>query len=163
VLVGATVLGLTAACGDDGDTTATASQPAAPASAAPASAAPTSAAPAGGGAYGGAPGASAPAGGTTTSAAGAATSVTVTATEFSLKLSQQTFTPGTYTFVTKNDGGVVHALEIQGPGLTKPSTADLGPGQAENLTVTLQRGTYKLICPVGNHAGQGMTLDITVA
>ena len=89
--------------------------------------------------------------------------MTVSETEFAIELSQDTFSPGTYTFVTNNDGQATHSLEIEGPGLDESETAKLGPGESEDLTVTLQAGTYKLYCPVGNHESQGMTLDITVA
>ena len=144
----AAVLALAGACGsDDTATPAAPAAPAAPASAA-ASASPTSMWPGAGG---------------TRTAAAAATTVMVTESEFTIKLSQNTFTPGMYTFATKNSGGATHALEIEGPGLNEAATAKLGPGESENLTVTLQRGTYKLYCPVGNHEAQGMKLEITVA
>ncbi|WP_041254413.1 hypothetical protein [Frankia sp. EAN1pec] len=146
---GVMLLALTAACGGGDDTAAApaASQPAA-ATTAPWTGAPSAGATAGAGA---------PAAPTATG-----TTVTVTATEFALKLSQDTFTAGTYTFVTTNDGQVIHALEIEGPGVSGSETADLGPGQSEGLTVTLSPGTYKLYCPVGNHESRGMSTEITV-
>ncbi|WP_018505401.1 hypothetical protein [Parafrankia discariae] len=146
---GVLVLALTAACGGGDDTAA------APAASRPAAA---TTAP-----WTGAPSAGATAtAGVSSAPAATGTTVMVTATEFALKLSQDTFTAGTYTFVTTNDGQVTHALEIEGPGLGDSETADLGPGQSEGLTVTLGLGTYKLYCPVGNHEAQGMSTQITV-
>lgn len=91
------------------------------------------------------------------------TTVTVTETDFALELSQDTFTPGTYTFVAENAGGTTHALEIEGPGIDEPETDDLAPGDSGQITVDLQAGTYELSCPVGDHKDRGMNVEITVA
>lgn len=92
----------------------------------------------------------------------AGTTVTVTETEFKLALSQTTFRPGTYTFVADNKGQVTHALEVDGPGAHDKATGSLSSGKTGRLTVTLQKGTYELFCPVGNHKQQGMETHITV-
>ncbi|TFE27027.1 hypothetical protein E0F15_17130 [Frankia sp. B2] len=104
-----------------------------------------------------------PTGPLTSAGTAGATKVTVTETEFVIKLSRNTFTPGIYTFVTQNAGHVTHALRIEGPGLHEATTKDLAPGESEDLTVTLQPGTYELDCPVDNHESLGMKLDITVS
>ena len=107
---------------------------------------------------------------TTTSSAGQAagatsgTQVTATLTEYHIALSTTTFTPGTYTFVTKNAGQVGHALEIDGPGVNGQRTpGDLEPGQSANLTVTLSAGSYDIFCPVPGHKSLGMDTEITVS
>ena len=99
---------------------------------------------------------------TTSQAAPAGTQVTASLTEFHIALSQQSFAPGTYTFVVSNDGHATHALDITGPGLSNADTSDLSPGQKANLTVTLQAGSYDFFCPVGNHKALGMNMDVTV-
>ncbi len=53
--------------------------------------------------------------------AGASSSPTVVKaveTDFHIALSKSTFSPGRYTFVAQNKGGVTHSLEITGPGLS---------------------------------------------
>ena len=98
-----------------------------------------------------------------TSPAPAATTVTATLTEFSIELSQQTFSPGTYEFVAEEQGEFPHAFSIEGPGVDSTSTEVIEPGGAsQTLTVTLQPGTYEIWCPVGNHRAQGMETTITV-
>ncbi|WP_199178082.1 plastocyanin/azurin family copper-binding protein [Mycobacterium hubeiense] len=82
--------------------------------------------------------------------------------EFTIQLPQQNFRPGTYTFVASNEGQAPHALEIEGPGLEQ-ATDTLTAGQSADLTVTLQPGSYKVYCPVGNHDEQGMNTTITVS
>lgn len=70
--------------------------------------------------------------------------------------------PGTYTFEATNDGGVDHALEIEGNGVEE-ETETVAPGESASLTVDLEAGTYEMYCPVGNHRDLGMTGDITVS
>ena len=98
-----------------------------------------------------------------TTKAASGTQVTVTETEYALKLSQSSFTPGTYTFTADNAGKVTHALEIDGPGVSDVKTKNLGGGQQAALTVTLKKGTYELYCPVDGHKGLGMDQHITVS
>jgi uncharacterized cupredoxin-like copper-binding protein len=91
------------------------------------------------------------------------TMVTVTEVDFSLQLSQTTFTPGTYTFVAENAGNTTHALEIEGPGIEEQETDTLSPGDSGQITVELQAGTYELYCPVDGHKDRGMKTEITVS
>ncbi|WP_052434938.1 hypothetical protein [Streptacidiphilus melanogenes] len=101
--------------------------------------------------------------GASAGATGGATTVTVTETEFTLHLSQTSFTPGSYTFVAKDDGHVSHALAIAGPGVPTTQTGTLDPGSSANLTVTLQKGSYELWCPVDSHKSLGMDTHIQVS
>ncbi len=123
-----------AGCGSSGAKTSTSAAPTTPAAAAPAAAAgqPT-----------------------------AGTSVTAKLTEYHIALSQSTFAPGPYTFVADNAGATVHALKVIGPGVNQ-GTRDLQPGQSAQMTVTLQAGTYDVLCPVPGHQALGMDLHITV-
>jgi plastocyanin len=92
----------------------------------------------------------------------AGTSVTAKLTEYRITLSQQAFSPGSYTFVADNAGATLHALKITGPGLNAASQG-LQPGQSAKMTVTLQAGAYDVSCPVDGHKSLGMDTLITVA
>lgn len=88
--------------------------------------------------------------------------VTADETEFTITLSTTKFTAGTYTFVAKNTGNAPHALEIDGPGVSDRKTTTNSGGASSAVTVTLQRGSYELYCPVDSHKGKGMDLHIAV-
>ncbi|MGW2522060.1 plastocyanin/azurin family copper-binding protein [Streptomyces sp. NPDC001617] len=94
--------------------------------------------------------------------AGSGTKVTVTETEYALKLSRSSFTPGTYTFTADNKGTTTHALELDGPGVSDVRTKNIQGGQDTSVTVTLKKGTYKIYCPVDSHAQLGMKTTIKV-
>lgn len=96
-------------------------------------------------------------------AAAQGTVVNVTEKEFSISLSQEAFTPGTYTFVVKDDGEASHDFNVKGPGLTDAATSTISAGGTESLTVTLEAGTYELWCSIGGHRAAGMDMTITVA
>jgi plastocyanin len=95
---------------------------------------------------------------------GSGATITFSLKEFSITPATATIKAGTSaTFAARNDGRVNHALVINGNGV-RLTTKDLqfGPGTTETITATLAAGTYKFICPVGAHAGLGMTGTITV-
>lgn len=99
---------------------------------------------------------------TTPTSAVTGTPVNADLTEFAITLSETTFTPGTYTFVAREQGQAPHALSIRGPGVETTSTDVLSPGDPDApLTVTLSAGEYELWCPVGSHRAQGMETTIT--
>lgn len=100
--------------------------------------------------------------GTTGASAGAQT-IAVSATEFSFDPGTiQIDAPGTYTFDLTNDGGVQHALEVEGQGLEE-ETEEVASGSSAQLTVTFSKtGTYEFYCPVDGHRGQGMEGTLTV-
>lgn len=95
--------------------------------------------------------------------AGGAKTVTAAENEFHIKLSQQAFSPGSYTFQASNSGTIPHALAITGPGLSPASTAILQPGQSGSMTVALQGGSYTVYCPVDHHKDEGMNVNISVS
>ena len=89
--------------------------------------------------------------------------VTAALSDFSIELSEESFAPGAYTFVAEQQGENPHALSISGPGVDTASTPVIEPGgEAQELTVNLEQGTYELWCPVGNHRALGMEVEITV-
>ena len=93
--------------------------------------------------------------------AGSGTKVTVKMTDFHLELSQQSFSPGVYTFPATNAGQTDHAFEIEGGGDEK-ETSHVAPGQSADVTIELKAGEYEIYCPVGNHKDRGMATKITV-
>ena len=102
------------------------------------------------------------AGGSSPGAGSATQTVTVSATDFKLALDTTSFAPGSYTFQMADDGHATHAIEISGPGVAGATSDAVGPGGTASLTVTLQKGTYQLWCPVGNHRALGMQTTLTV-
>jgi uncharacterized cupredoxin-like copper-binding protein len=91
-----------------------------------------------------------------------ATVVDVALGEFTIEPSAIAVEPGSYTFHVVNDGGTVHALEIEGPS-GEVETGDLGPGESADLTVDFaEDGRYEMYCPVGDHRDRGMEGSITV-
>lgn len=95
-------------------------------------------------------------------AAGSATRVTATLTDFRIQLSTRTFQPGHYSFTAENKGHHDHALELDGPGGESRSKT-LHPGGSTTFEVTLKSGAYRVLCPVDGHKDLGMKTDITVA
>ena len=53
-----------------------------------------------------------------------------------------------------------HAVEIQGDGVDEKS--DTVTGAKTSVTTDLKAGEYKIFCPVGTHASQGMEGTLTV-
>src|SRR5215210_2092565 len=91
------------------------------------------------------------------------TTIEISETEFALEPARVTVDePGTYTFRVVNDGGVVHALEIEGSGL-EDETEDIDPGESAELTVEISEpGEYELYCPVDGHRERGMEGTLSV-
>ncbi|HEX2045694.1 MAG TPA: cupredoxin domain-containing protein [Gaiellaceae bacterium] len=94
---------------------------------------------------------------------GDASTVEIVGTEFALDPARvEVDAPGTYTFVFRNEGGTVHALEVDGHGVEE-ETEEIGAGETAELTVELaEAGEYELYCPVGNHRDQGMEGTLVV-
>jgi uncharacterized cupredoxin-like copper-binding protein len=87
--------------------------------------------------------------------------VAVTLTEFTIDMPTE-LPAGPTTFTVTNDGEFPHSIEIEGEGVEAALEANLEPGDSGTLEVDLAPGTYEVYCPVGNHAEQGMTLELTV-
>jgi uncharacterized cupredoxin-like copper-binding protein len=82
--------------------------------------------------------------------------------EFALEPSAIALEPGAYTLHVVNEGGAVHALEVDGPS-GEVETGNLDPGESAELEVDLsESGEYELYCPVGDHRDRGMERAITV-
>ena len=89
--------------------------------------------------------------------------IVLTARDFEFDPSTVTIdAPGTYTFELKNEGGTIHALEIEGNG-AEEETPEIGPGEEAEVTIDLSAGEYELYCPVDGHRAQGMEGTITVS
>lgn len=102
-------------------------------------------------------------GGDGEAAGDAAQTVEISGTEFALDPEVvELEEAGSYTFVFRNDGGTVHALEVEGHDMEE-ETEEIEAGETAELTVDLtQDGEYEMYCPVGNHRDQGMEGTIHV-
>lgn len=70
--------------------------------------------------------------------------------------------PGVIAFVATNDGQRTHALEVDGPA-GSTSTVSLRPGEQSRIAVRLVPGTYRWLCPIGDHERRGMVGRVRVA
>jgi Cu-Zn family superoxide dismutase len=100
-------------------------------------------------------------GGTPAAASPQAGQVAVMLTEFEIQMPAEIPT-GSTTFEVSNAGTIVHNFEIEGQGIEQVFEENLQPGETKTMTVDLPPGTYEVYCPVGNHAEQGMRLELTV-
>jgi len=104
----------------------------------------------------------APASGGGSSSGGSGTPVPVTLADFSIDVSGgTTLDPGTYTFNVTNSGPSGHNLTIEGPGVDDQATPTFTSG-TEQLTVTLENGSYEFSCSVPGHKEAGMDVSVTV-
>lgn len=74
----------------------------------------------------------------------------------------KTLKPGKTAFVVRNAGKEKHNFEIEGEGIEKKFVANLSPDETKVLNVDLKPGTYKIYCPVKDHEGEGMKMNLTV-
>jgi uncharacterized cupredoxin-like copper-binding protein len=98
----------------------------------------------------------------TSAATGTGTSVTVTESEFSINMPSKTLTAGSYTFKVTNNGSFPHNLTVDGPGVEDKASPTLSAGDAGEVTVTLQKGTYEFYCSVDSHKDKGMDVKVQV-
>jgi uncharacterized cupredoxin-like copper-binding protein len=99
---------------------------------------------------------------TTPAAGGGGGAVTVAESEFKLAPKDATAKAGTVTVTAKNDGQIVHDLEVEGNGVEK-KTANLQPGSSGKLTLNLKPGKYEMYCSIDGHRASGMEGTITVS
>ena len=88
--------------------------------------------------------------------------LTATETEYKIALSASSVPAGTYTVDAVNSGRIVHALELNGPGVTGKQTGTISPGDSRPLVVKLEKGTYDVFCPLPGHKALGMDAKLTV-
>ncbi len=113
---------------------------------------------------------------------GAEAKVDVSLTEFVIERSLASAPAGMVTFNVSSDGAIFHNLRIIATDLPPDglpaddatfsvdesqldvvgSTADLDPGDTEELTVDLAAGNYVLICNIPTHYDIGMTVAFSV-
>lgn len=77
---------------------------------------------------------------------GAEDAIVVRLREYAIDLERDTLPAGDVTFQVVNAGAVIHALEVEGPGVDEES-ARVHPGGTTTLSVKLRPGTYELTCP----------------
>jgi plastocyanin len=88
-----------------------------------------------------------------------ATTVKVTAKDYSFALSAKKVKPGRVTFVIKNTGSAVHDFAIAGH-----QSKTIAPGKTTRLTVMFKKpGRYHYSCTVDSHAELGMKGTLVVA
>jgi uncharacterized cupredoxin-like copper-binding protein len=90
------------------------------------------------------------------------TAIAVTESEFAIALPAKTLVAGTYTFNVTNTGKFPHDLTVNGPGVEDQASPTLASGEAGNLTVALQKGSYEFYCAVDGHRDRGMNLTVEV-
>jgi plastocyanin len=95
---------------------------------------------------------------------GGGQAINVSETEFKLDpANPSVLKAGTVTIKATNDGSMVHALEVEGPG-GEVKTQPIQPGKSATLKADLSKaGTYEWYCPIDGHKAQGMRGEIKVA
>ncbi|HZS24967.1 MAG TPA: cupredoxin domain-containing protein [Gaiellaceae bacterium] len=86
-----------------------------------------------------------------------ATKVSVTESEWKIKLSKSSVPAGSVTFSIKNAGKVPHDFKIGGK-----KSKTIAPGKTATLTVTLKKGKQAYLCAIPGHAALGMKGTLTV-
>ena len=86
-----------------------------------------------------------------------ASTVSVTAKEFSFTLSAKFVKAGAVAFKVVNKGKLPHNFSISGK-----TTAMLAPGKSATLTVVLGKGSKPYLCTVPGHAAAGMKGSLKV-
>ena len=87
--------------------------------------------------------------------------VEVSLVDFAIEMETEV-AAGTVTFNITNNGQAPHNFEIEGNGVEAVLEENLEPGESATLEVELAAGTYRVYCPVGQHAANGMELELTV-
>ncbi len=92
-----------------------------------------------------------------------ASTVRVTFSDRSLRVTPTTPSSGPTTFIVRNAGKKVHVLVVKGPGVKGARTAKIPAGSTAKLNVTLRAGAYVLSDPVGLGEYNVMFLDVLAA
>ena len=88
--------------------------------------------------------------------------VEVKLTEFAIAM-PTTVPPGPVTFSVTNAGTMEHNFEVEGQNIERAFETPLKPGKTRSLQVDLPAGTYTVYCPVDDHQGRGMQVELRVA
>ena len=89
--------------------------------------------------------------------------VRVTFSDSSLRVTPTTPASGPTTFLVRNNGKKVHVLVVKGPGVKGARTAKIPSGSIGKLSVTLRPGAYVLSDPIGLGEYNVMFLDVLKA
>lgn len=87
--------------------------------------------------------------------------VTVEMTEYEIRM-PTTLPAGPTQFDVTNVGTAEHNFEVEGQGIEVAFDSNLQVGETKRLQVDLSPDTYKVYCPVDEHAEKGMELELTV-
>jgi plastocyanin len=91
-----------------------------------------------------------------------ARTVTATEGEMYIELSEDSFSPGSYTLEVVNEGNATHDLVVERDGADVAATETIAPGASATLTVTLEEGEYVFYCSIANHRAMGMATTVVV-
>jgi iron uptake system component EfeO len=95
-------------------------------------------------------------------AGGKDAAIKVTATDSSCEVGAKSGAAGATTFKVTNKGSQVNELEVLAPdGKIVSERENIGPGTGTEVTVTLNAGTYKILCSAGM-TGKGPSQTFTV-
>jgi uncharacterized cupredoxin-like copper-binding protein len=92
---------------------------------------------------------------------GGGETIDIAESEFKIEPADPTAQAGEVTFAITNEGSAPHNLEVEGNGVEEVSKTIEG-GQATDLTVDLEAGTYEIYCAIPGHREQGMEGELTV-
>jgi plastocyanin len=87
---------------------------------------------------------------------------TVTLDDFSITPQRLRAKPGRVTFRAVNRGAIGHTLRVMRGDREVAAVKTLLPGASGTGSGTLERGTYELLCILGNHEELGMYGTLTV-
>ncbi|MDX1582133.1 MAG: hypothetical protein R3338_00875 [Thermoanaerobaculia bacterium] len=87
--------------------------------------------------------------------------VDVVLTSFDIEM-PETLPAGSVLFVVSNESDMEHNFEIEGQGIEKELEENLQGQEVKMLKVDLVPGEYRVYCPIGDHASQGMDMNVTV-
>lgn len=87
--------------------------------------------------------------------------VQVVLTEMNVDM-PSTLPEGRTLFTVSNEGDEEHSFEVEGQGIEKELDKHLQPGEVTTIDIDLVPGEYRVYCPVGDHADQGMEMTLTV-
>lgn len=81
--------------------------------------------------------------------------------DFRLVPNEVVATAGTVTFVLKNEGRYTHDFRVEGSGIDERAPK-VGRGRTFEWQIDLEPGTYRISCPISNHADRGMVGSLEI-